>query len=164
MMPETMDSLLGPVVYAYTRAQALEDGQQVAIPAATSQEAGFKVPIFLTRTVWDQYVAVPCRHCHAPLIRDEKNTWVDSPSGGDVCGHAGGNEPHEPIACQDEAGRLWDVLWMLKCQLKSGAVCRYSLRVRTAHGVRRVWLKAMIGALDIDDPQPAITIMLPDED
>lgn len=137
-----MDSWFGPVVYAYTRAQALEDGQQVAIPAATSQEAGFKVPIFLTRTVWYQYVAVP----------------------GDVCGQAGGNEPHEPIACQDEAGRLWDVLWMLKCQLTSGAVCRYSLRVRTAHGVRRVWLKAVIGALDLDDPQPAITIMLPDED
>lgn len=48
-----------------------------------------------------QDLAVPdgvtgeCVHCGAQLHR-EKGVWVDN-SGGDVCGHGGGNEPHQDI-------------------------------------------------------------------
>jgi hypothetical protein len=35
-----------------------------------------------------------CRHCGTQIWRDWNGTWIDS-SMGDVCGHAGGNEPHE---------------------------------------------------------------------
>jgi len=48
----------GPVIYAYTRSQAVADGVQVDA-TATAQEAGIKFPVFLTRAVFDQYVAVP---------------------------------------------------------------------------------------------------------
>ena len=48
----------GPVVYSYTRAQAVADGVQVEV-TKTAQQAGIKYPMFLTRAVWDAYVAVP---------------------------------------------------------------------------------------------------------
>ena len=42
----------GPVVYSYTRAQAVADGVQVEV-TKTAQEAGIKFPMFLTRAVYD---------------------------------------------------------------------------------------------------------------
>lgn len=45
----------GPVIYAYTRAQALADGVLVDVSNA-AVEAGFKVPVALTRAAWDDCV------------------------------------------------------------------------------------------------------------
>ena len=123
----------GPVVYSYTRAQAVADGVQVEV-TKTAQEAGIRFPVFLTRTVFDAYVAVPP----------------------DVSG-------------QDEAGRLWDVLWMLRfaIQRTSRGVERlpFALYVRNDNrAAKLIKLIAVAGPLDIDDPAPAITVMMPDED
>ena len=124
----------GPVVYSYSRAQAVADGVQVEV-TKTAQEAGIRFPMFLTRAVFDAYVAVPP----------------------DVTG-------------QDEAGRLWDVVWMTRfgiLRAKPGADrIPVALYVRNADNrpSRLVKLIAQCGPLDIDDPQPAITVMLPDED
>ena len=49
---------LGEVVYAYTRAQAIEDGVLVDL-TEWGRETGFSVPVACTRTVWDQYVVPP---------------------------------------------------------------------------------------------------------
>ena len=68
----------GPVIYSYTRADALADGQQVDV-STTAQEAGIRFPFYITRAVFDAYVTVPP----------------------DVTG-------------QDEAGRLWDLVWMTR--------------------------------------------------
>ena len=100
----------------------------------TAQEAGIKFPVFLTRTVFEACVAVPP----------------------DVPG-------------QHEAGRLWDVVWMLRFAiLRShghGDRLPVALYVRNDnHRAKLVKLIAACGPLDIDDPQPAITVMLPDED
>jgi hypothetical protein len=100
----------------------------------TAQEAGIKFPMFLTRAVWEAYVTVPP----------------------DVTG-------------QDEAGRLWDVVWMTRFGIiRARPGCD---RIPVAFYVRNdnraarlVKLIATCGALDIDDPQPAITVMMPDED
>ena len=100
----------------------------------TAQEAGIKYPLFLTRAVFDNYVTVP-----------------------------------EGVTGQDEAGRLWDVVWMTRFAiLRSRPGCD---RIPVAFYVRNdnraarlVKLIATCGALDIDDAQPAITVMLPDED
>jgi len=43
-------------------------------------------------------------------------------------------------------------------------VCRWRFMSETTTATRLVRLTAACGALDIDDPQPAITIMLPTED
>ena len=121
------------LIYAYTRKQAIADGEQVNV-SQTAQEAGIRFPVFLTRTVFDAYVTVP---------------------------------PN--VSGQDEAGRLWDIVWMLRHAIKTSP--NDSDRIKVSLYVRNdnrrpklVNLVAACGALDIDDPQPAITVMLPDED
>jgi len=129
----------GPVIYSYTRSQAIADGFQVEV-SKVAREAGITYPVFLTRAVYDNYVTVP----------------------------AG-------ITGQDEAGRLWDIVWMtrfaiLKAKPGQGGQCGshrlpVALYVRNDNQrARLIKLIATCGPLDIDDPQPAITIMMPDED
>ena len=100
----------------------------------TAQEAGIRFPVFITRTAFDAYVTVPP----------------------DVTG-------------QDEAGRLWDIVWMLRFAVqRSRPGCDrlpFALYVRNDNrAARLVKLIAMCGPLDMDAPEPAITIMMPDED
>ena len=123
----------GPVIYAYSRAQAVADGMQVEV-TKTAQEAGIRFPLFLTRAVYDAYVTVP-----------------------------------PGVAGQDEAGRLWDLVWMTRFAiLRSRPGCDrlpVALYVRNDNrAAKLVKLIAACSALDIDDPQPAITVMLPGED
>ena len=99
-----------------------------------SAEAEIRFPVFLTRTVYDHFVTVP-----------------------------------EGVTGQDEAGRLWDIVWMLRFAImRSRPGCDrlpVALYVRNDnHRAKLVKLIATCGALDIDDPQPAITVMMPDED
>jgi hypothetical protein len=94
----------GPVIYSYTRAQAVADGVQVEV----------------TKTA-------------------------------------------------NEAGRLWDIVWMLRFAIlrsRPGAD-RIPVALYVRNDNRRatlIKLVATCGPLDIDDPQPAITVMMPDED
>lgn len=121
----------GPIIYAATRKQLLEDGFQVDV-TKTAQEAGIRYPVFLNRTVWDKYVAVP-----------------------------------PGVECQDEAERLWDVIWMTRFAISKtkGAIANVELYVRNNNRqAKLVKLKAVCGATDIDNPAPSITIMLPEED
>ena len=48
----------GPVLSTYTRAQAIEDGILVDV-SETAREAGFKIPVAVTRAVWERLVALP---------------------------------------------------------------------------------------------------------
>ena len=58
-MPEPANAAVSdPVIFAYTRAQAIEDGILVDV-SETAREAGFKIPVALSRTVWDRLVALP---------------------------------------------------------------------------------------------------------
>jgi len=69
----------------------------------------------------------------------------------------------EGVQCQDENGRLWDIVYLLKiAAARGGSLINYSLRVRMKQGLRRVTLKAVCGPGDT--PEPVITIMLPEED
>lgn len=122
------------VVYQYTRSQAIADGFQIEV-TKTAQEAGIRFPVFITRGVYEQCVAVP-----------------------------------PGVTGQDEAGRLWDVVWMLRFAIirsQPGTTrLTVALYVRNSdtHPPRLTKLIATAGAVDIDDPAPAITILLPDED
>ncbi len=121
------------IIYAYTRKQAVEDGEQVDV-SATAAKTGISYPVFLTRRVFHNYVAVP-----------------------------------EEAPDQDEATRLYEIVLMLRLAIK----CFDSTddRIKFAHYAKNdsrhalmVQLVATCGPLDMDDPQPAITIMMPGED
>jgi hypothetical protein len=127
-------NVFGPIIYSYTRAQAVADGVQVDV-TKTAQEAGIRFPVFFTRTVFDAFVAVP-----------------------------------DGVEGQDEAGRLWDIVWMLRFGIRKVAaqgLTRISFALYVRNDNQRpklVKLIATCGALDIDDSQPTITVMMPDED
>ena len=124
----------GPVIHTYTRKQAVADGFQIEV-TKTAQEAGIRFHVFLTRGVYDLCVTVP-----------------------------------PGVTGQDEAGRLWDVVWMLRFAImrsQPGATrLPVALYVRNSdtQPAKLTKLIATAGAVDIDDPAPAITVMLPDED
>jgi hypothetical protein len=127
------ENFFGGVIYAYSRSQAVADGVQVDV-TKTAQEAGIKFPMFLTRAVFDAYVAVP-----------------------------------EGVTGQDEAGRLWDLVWMTRFSIlrSHGHTDRLpvALYVRNDnHRAKLVKIIAVCSALDIEDPQPALTLMMVDED
>ena len=130
---KTATDIFGPVIYAYSRSQAVADGLQVEV-SKVAQEAGIRFPVFLTRAVYDSFVFVP-----------------------------------PGVTGQDEAGRLWDVVWMLRFAIRKAqpgqARLPFALYVRNDNKTPRlIKLVALCGPLDIHDPQPAITIMLPDQD
>ena len=72
------------------------------------------------------------------------------------------------VAGQDELGRLWDVVWMLRVaiaqQRVDGPEILFELLVKNEESrpPQPVTLKAIIGPGD--DPAPVITIMLAHED
>jgi hypothetical protein len=71
------------------------------------------------------------------------------------------------VACQDEAGRLWDVptLFRAAARRAGGDTLLFGVHVRNDNRSRTpplVWLKAVCGPGD--DGAPVLTIMLPDED
>jgi hypothetical protein len=68
------------------------------------------------------------------------------------------------VVCQDEAGRLWNVLWLLRQAAggSSGAEVRFALHVRNDNRQRTpplVPLKGLCGPGD--DGEPVVTVMLP---
>ncbi len=72
------------------------------------------------------------------------------------------------VECQDEAGRLWDVLHLLRLAVArggGGAEVRFGVEVRNDNRERTpplVRLKAVCGPGDRGEP--VLTVMLPDEE
>ena len=140
----TTQELFGDVIYAYTREMALDDGYLVDVTEA-ARETGFRYPVALTRAAWENCV----EWMAADIARKQNGT------------------------CQDERGRLHDVLWMAflavrraRVECRSDTVIYFELyRVpREGRGVkpRRTMLKAVCGPGD--NAEQVITIMLPGED
>lgn len=132
-----LSNLFGETIYTYTRAQAIDDGELIDV-TEIANEAGLKVPVALTREVWDAYVS-----------------WDESDTN---------NQTY-----QDESGRLWDVVWMLRMashRYKNTSTALYELFVVPRDGrsfrPKKVQLKAVISGGD--HGEPVITVMLPNED
>jgi hypothetical protein len=72
------------------------------------------------------------------------------------------------VSYQDEAGRLWDIIWMLRQAMVSsppgGSDLQFTVHVNNGGRPEPVRLFATCGPMDIDDPTPVITVMLPEED
>lgn len=122
------------VIFAYTRRQAVEDGEQVDLSESDlAAEAGFRFPVFLTRRVWDTCVEVPA---NKPTQDLNGRLW-------DV---------------------LYMLQVAVKSSAAVRDRINYRIRVVTAQGARNMDLLAVCGPIDIDDPRPSITVMFPDED
>jgi len=141
----------GDPIFRYTRAQAIADGVLVDLTSATDDkgqrlcpQAGFKVPVAITRTAWAQTI-------------EAGGSW--KPDGeGEVLELKGG---------QSLTGRLWDVLSMLRvASRQAGSTDRVHFQVLVdvdgdgRHETVRLWALCGPG----DDAQPVITIMLEGED
>jgi hypothetical protein len=144
------------IIDAYSRRQAIEDGILVQLSGPGYQgapwipamvtEAGFRYPVAMTTTAFAK--------CVSPVE----------------------GEGEKLALCQDIKGRLWDVLWMLKCAIRGAkdgqTTLRFSLRVvpnvpvnttrDRAPRAKPVRLKSVCGP--DDGGTPCITIMLPEED
>ncbi len=146
-----LDDVFGPVVHRYTRQQAIEDGVLVDLSNTTDawvpamvREAGITIPVAMTTTAFVD--------CVSPID----------------------GEGMELAPGQDIKGRLWDVLWMFVCAVRSGgqdaSEILFRLRVvpNLPAGSQRnpraklVTLKAVIGG--DDNGKPCITFMYPHED
>jgi len=121
------------LISSYLRSDALADGVLVDV-TETAREAGFLLPVALTRAAWDLCMAL---------------------------------SPAAERAGNDERGRLWDVLWMLRSAIgrsrgSDGSEIRVELLCVT-QCVRpsRVTLRSVVGPGD--DEQPVLTVMLPEE-
>ena len=55
----TMEDFYGPVVDAYSRAQAIEDDVLVKVPYGIQTEVGIRFPVAITHTVWSECVTPP---------------------------------------------------------------------------------------------------------
>ncbi|MDD5394838.1 MAG: hypothetical protein PHE17_17610 [Thiothrix sp.] len=132
------------VMHTYPRAQAIEDGDLVDVSdTSEAHEAGFRVPVALTRAVWNRFVE-----------------W-DNDEVAAVQRRLG----------QSTAGRLWDVLYMARYGISiapknQGGTLLYELYAIPRDGrsvnARKINLKLHSGGGD--NGEHVITIMLPDED
>lgn len=126
--------------FVYTYSRARAIADGVLIDVSkVAREAGFRVPVALTSAVWAE--------CVAWMADDTEKTGVP----------------------QDEAGRLWDVLWLAghAARLHRNShsnLCPFSV-LRVPRGQRRARSCALVLHIGPGDAgEPVVTVMLPGED
>jgi len=141
------DKMEPELISSYSRQQAIDDGMLIDLSKQPEcREAGFSVPVAMTAAAWGETIAAG-------------GTWKPDKDGWESMELPGG---------QSVAGRLWDVLSMLKIAIRRhrGPTDRVSFAVLVdteGNGRhKRVDLYAVIGPGDTADP--VMTIMLPNED
>jgi len=150
-MQNQPDSPWGKPIFRYSRAQAIADGVLVDLTTAIDdkgqllcQEAGFKVPVAITRTAWAQTIAAG-------------GGWKPD----------GDSEVLELKGGQSLTGRMWDLLWMLRAasgQAGSRDRVHFQLLVDVHGDGRRETISLWALRSPGDDAQPVITIMMEGED
>lgn len=123
-----------PVIFSYTRKQAIEDGVLVDL-TAWAKETGFAAPVACTTAVWQQYIVPPA-----------------------------GTESLGQSECGRAHDVLWMLFVAIKANKdKKQDQFLYQVLFLQAPGkTDEVTLKAHFGPGD--DGELVITIMLPDED
>jgi hypothetical protein len=137
-MTDETKNFFGENIHVYSRAQALEDGVLVDV-SETALEAGFKVPVAVTRAVWDQYIKWTDEDTNKQTNQDEAGRLRDV---------------------------LWMLICAIKMRRSEADQVIYELYVISRDGKSRtpkcIKLKSSIGGGD--KREPVITIMLPTED
>lgn len=133
----SFSDFFGEVIFGYSRSQAISDGELINV-SSVAEEAGFKLPVAVTRAVWFQYIE------WTPADDDKQTVQHESGRLWDV---------------------LW--MLSLACRRSANdSTLNYRLYVIPRDGrsrkPRQIELKAVIGGGD--NGEPVITVMLPDED
>ena len=135
-MDRTTD-FFGGMIYAYSRAQAIEDGELVDV-SDIAKRSGFKIPVAVTRAVWDQYIEWTDTDNDRQTIQDKSGRLCDV---------------------------LWMLYLACKRNTEESYI-NYELHVILRDGSSKsptlVKLKSVI--CGGDEGEPVITIMLPNED
>lgn len=130
------------LVFSYTTKDAVRDGVLIPIPGNISGGCGIKFPVYFNDSVWSSYVETLPKVEHTEQISDILMEFAFCAAG-----------------CK---GQVLSFKIYLECdpsdQLEPNEQLCEDDRVKTAE------LKAVITSHDIDDPSPAIFIMLPWED
>ena len=71
-----VSDIFGDVIYSYTRAQAIADGVLVDV-TKTAKEAGFIWPVAITRSVWENCVALSDEDNDQQTYQDESGRVWD---------------------------------------------------------------------------------------
>lgn len=74
--PTASTEFFGEPISTYTRAQAIADGVLIDV-TATAKEAGFSVPVALTRAAWEDYVAWTKEDSDRQTYQDESGRLWD---------------------------------------------------------------------------------------
>lgn len=139
---ESLTAFFGPVISAYTRADAILDGVLVEIPAGLCREAGFSVPVAVTSSVWD--LIDPGNLEEMPGQSVEGRIW-------DLLWMCGCSA--RSARGQHRSTILFSFTFLLTEETRDGSVI-------TEH--KTMTLRAICGPGD--DGEPVVTIMLPGED
>jgi hypothetical protein len=130
--------LYGPPMHTYTRAQALKDGDLIAVDSGLASNAGFTVPVALTSAAWADCVA-----------------WDDR------------DNERKASALQDQQGRLWDVLFLAGMAARNGGggAQQFTLaRVpRDGDELEPQDTRLIVAVDGGDDGEPVVTIMRPED-
>jgi hypothetical protein len=125
-----------PVIFSYTRAQAIEDGVLVNL-TEWAKETGFRIPVACTSAVWHEYI-VP-------------------PEGTRSLGQSERGRAHD---------LLWMLYNAIRASKRSGGTDDRLLYkvifLQASHRQETVRLKAICGPGD--NAEPVLTVMLPTED
>ena len=131
------NDLFGDVIYSYTRAQAIDDGELVDV-SETAREAGIRLQVVVTRSVWDRYISWDDSDTERQSYQDESGRLWDIAWILRIAINS----------CRDESA----VLYRLHVIPRDGRSRKPAL----------IQLKAVIHGGD--QGEPVITVMLPTED
>lgn len=132
------DDIFGEVIYSYSRREAIADGNLVDV-SAMAKEAGFKIPVAVTASVWHQYIEWTDEDSENQTSQDQEGRFWDV---------------------------LYMLYVAVKSYAASTNCIFYKLLIVPRDGKteipRMIELKSVIGGGD--NGEPVITIMLPNED
>jgi len=133
---QDLGNIIGELIAVYTRRQAVEDG--VLVDLMQPETVG--------------------------LVREAGFKFPVAMTAGAFAATIAAIGKPLPVG-QDIQGRLWDVLWMLACAIKTaGSTDRVNFRVRVWKGRRRETVKLWSLCGPGDDGAPVVTMMLEGED
>ena len=135
------------IIFSYTTKQAVADGVLIKAEPEQSSQAAIRFPVYFTSTVWNRYVLIP------PEFKGMQNFNIRL---GNIL---------MMFAFQAQKCSEAVLKFQFNCQIpKDWEYLTNEVKSGIPFQYRDVKLKAVISAQDIDDPSPAIFIMLPWED